>query len=720
MRTSREKNEFFSHSFLSYLFLFALAVGILAMIAYAFLSRQLRQQYDESYRSAVQSVAERVQSQFARLTASMADLSGTSWVFTYLYSGAQSESYEAQDVLEVQKQVDELTRMVALSGILEDVALAFPDKQMVISSKGRERIDSYFSEYVLLPDLGEAQNVLNSEVPMRWARVTDARVYGQQKDLLVCVATLPLYRRLSYGTMLIYIDELSLSRQLNPSGLLEGSEILLLDGEGEVLLGDAQTADLDVAREMIAQGNILSRDAQLTSYEQICVSPTGFNQWYCVAMVPQSRTLSVLRLMDWVSAAVIAVLLALGAMMSYLLARRSLKPILQLNALVARHKEETPWSSYADIERSFLALIHSVESGREDLERYRPMALRSLLNGFFNGSMELREASAELLQSLGLPQEGYLTVLALRGAQADAERCAGQLRALPGQAWTCAQSQDIMALLLATPRDVTDSLLPFLSHEARQALGVSRTLSWAQARLASQYAQAVASLQTLEARGLPTPDSARLELQEIAPDTSALCSALQDGDWPACEGEINRFMAQSMPLSHRHYGAYLLAAAMLRVSSVERLALSEAPEQIMLLDQPKEIGALLLRMARELCQNAARQQALRGDAFICAVHEYLQRNLSDPCLSVSAVAEALGRSEGYLSRTYKARTGENLSQAISRLRVEKAVQALNQGANVSEAAAEAGFDSVLTFRRAFRKVMNINPGDYQKQVNPIK
>ena len=146
MRTSREKNEFFSHSFLSYLFLFALAVGILAMIAYAFLSRQLRQQYDESYRSAVQSVAERVQSQFARLTASMADLSGTSWVFTYLYSGAQSEFYEAQDVLEVQKQVDELTRMVALSGILEDVALAFPDKQMVISSKGRERIDSYFSE----------------------------------------------------------------------------------------------------------------------------------------------------------------------------------------------------------------------------------------------------------------------------------------------------------------------------------------------------------------------------------------------------------------------------------------------------------------------------------------------------------------------------------------------------------------------------------------------
>ena len=40
--------------------------------------------------------------------------------------------------------------------------------------------------------------------------------------------------------------------------------------------------------------------------------------------------------------------------------------------------------------------------------------------------------------------------------------------------------------------------------------------------------------------------------------------------------------------------------------------------------------------------------------------------------------------------------------------------------SLSEAAAEAGFDSVLTFRRAFRKVMNINPGDYQKQVNPIK
>jgi YesN/AraC family two-component response regulator len=96
------------------------------------------------------------------------------------------------------------------------------------------------------------------------------------------------------------------------------------------------------------------------------------------------------------------------------------------------------------------------------------------------------------------------------------------------------------------------------------------------------------------------------------------------------------------------------------------------------------------------------------------LQKYITAHYMDK-LTLTTIAEEIHANGSYLSRMYKVKTGQNLFDAINKMKLEKAKEYLAEGKRVSEIAALVGFDDVSYFSRVFKKYENCSPRDYEKK-----
>ena len=87
-------------------------------------------------------------------------------------------------------------------------------------------------------------------------------------------------------------------------------------------------------------------------------------------------------------------------------------------------------------------------------------------------------------------------------------------------------------------------------------------------------------------------------------------------------------------------------------------------------------------------------------------------------LSLSEVAGAVNMSAFYFCKTFKKATGMTFTDYLARVRVEKVKNLLlNPHKRVSEAAYEAGFQSLSQFNRVFRRIAGESPTVYRERLH---
>ncbi len=123
------------------------------------------------------------------------------------------------------------------------------------------------------------------------------------------------------------------------------------------------------------------------------------------------------------------------------------------------------------------------------------------------------------------------------------------------------------------------------------------------------------------------------------------------------------------------------------------------------------IGEFLFQASSNPELFCRRQQLVARDR-VERVAVILRRDLTNP-----PTLEELGREVGcspfYLSRTFSKETGQTLPQYLRALRLEKAADLLKSGRyNVTEAAAEVGYNSLSHFSQAFHQHFGCCPGLY--------
>ncbi len=97
-----------------------------------------------------------------------------------------------------------------------------------------------------------------------------------------------------------------------------------------------------------------------------------------------------------------------------------------------------------------------------------------------------------------------------------------------------------------------------------------------------------------------------------------------------------------------------------------------------------------------------------------------ERLYLNPDLSLSDLATRLGTNRTYLSQYFATVEGATFYDYVNRLRVRHATRLIAENAGrytLDHIAGQSGFNSLSTFRRAFRKFMGVNPGTYRPTDN---
>lgn len=131
-----------------------------------------------------------------------------------------------------------------------------------------------------------------------------------------------------------------------------------------------------------------------------------------------------------------------------------------------------------------------------------------------------------------------------------------------------------------------------------------------------------------------------------------------------------------------------------------------------------EILKLIRLMLERACQAIASSDENHSKLLINRAIQILQQRFTDPGLSQSEIADALGINAATLSTRFKSVVGVNMSAYLRALRIERAKQLLEDTALPLETVAEqTGFGSIKTMYRVFKTETGTTPGQYRMSNN---
>lgn len=119
-----------------------------------------------------------------------------------------------------------------------------------------------------------------------------------------------------------------------------------------------------------------------------------------------------------------------------------------------------------------------------------------------------------------------------------------------------------------------------------------------------------------------------------------------------------------------------------------------------------------------LLSNVQLQGAVHDEANVDLINKVVNRitdNLSEP-LSMSEAAEQMGMAESRFSRFFRKATGNNYTDFVNRIRINRACQLLMESDRlVTDICYEVGFNNVANFNRRFLDAKGTTPTDFRRQ-----
>ncbi len=133
-----------------------------------------------------------------------------------------------------------------------------------------------------------------------------------------------------------------------------------------------------------------------------------------------------------------------------------------------------------------------------------------------------------------------------------------------------------------------------------------------------------------------------------------------------------------------------------------------------------EANAYLSLILLKLCESSNASDTHRSKNLmppvVSQMIEYVSDHLSED-LSFAALSEVFYNSVPYISEQFKKHTGLSLKEYIQVKRIEEAKHLLSEGASVSAACYDSGFNDYSNFIRSFTKAVGISPGRFARQKN---
>ncbi len=142
-----------------------------------------------------------------------------------------------------------------------------------------------------------------------------------------------------------------------------------------------------------------------------------------------------------------------------------------------------------------------------------------------------------------------------------------------------------------------------------------------------------------------------------------------------------------------------------KVNAVDRLTACKTIKEMKI-----QIGDVL----RQVCQSIQEERKQESNQLSQQVIAFVREHYSSDSLNITMIGDAFRLTPSYLSKQFKAQTGEALLEFINKTRIEEAKRLLSEEAcSIMEIARRVGYADINTFNRVFKKYEGVTPGKYK-------
>lgn len=279
--------------------------------------------------------------------------------------------------------------------------------------------------------------------------------------------------------------------------------------------------------------------------------------------------------------------------------------------------------------------------------------------------------------------------------------------------------------IIETIHRVADRLEERLNLKFRIGIGRVRTMQ----EIRSSYQDAVLAIQESKSRIAHMDDviSRGLYEEDFPVDTEkAVFQCLNRGDMDGMKSQINSFF-DWMLYNYPHCRDNIRLKVLEYVIWAEREAfacgamnygfsfrdnyLTEVNE----IDDYEELRTWFLNKMSDVCGHIRNQKEEQSESVVTRAKAYIEENFSRE-ISLDDVSRMVNVSPYYFSKLFKEESGENFIEYLTRIRMDRAKQLLEQKEkSIKEISLETGYADPNYFSRLFKKQTGMSPREYRER-----
>jgi len=96
--------------------------------------------------------------------------------------------------------------------------------------------------------------------------------------------------------------------------------------------------------------------------------------------------------------------------------------------------------------------------------------------------------------------------------------------------------------------------------------------------------------------------------------------------------------------------------------------------------------------------------------------DFIESHYHDNNLGLTMIADHLGLNSIYVSAFFKKYSGENMTDFITRIRVQHTKQMLTEDMTINDIALRVGYSNNIVLTKVFKKLEGVTPGKFREQL----
>ncbi|MFB9276508.1 helix-turn-helix domain-containing protein [Cohnella cellulosilytica] len=580
-------------------------------------------------------------------------------------------------------------------------------------------------------------------------------------SVITYMQSLPLdsFGESSPAVVVVVIDEKVIAELLAGITNQNGGWVHILDADGNTI---SRQGDSDSMAEALASDPRFdgSRTSQFYEDDLVVTIRSGTNGWVYHAGIPKKALMENANKIKRISLSVTGGAVLVGLLVGLALAYRNSAPIHRLLAALGQETNNADSNVYDFLHGNISEMILSNKQLESELKRQQPIVrdafYKRLIAGEFQSREEIVAAAVQSNAGLG-GSAGYAAIVQIDGYSGmDNVEVLNELHAarlvlkqslqeLSGSVPTTELGADKLVVLFVTEetdsgsyvQEQVDAMLNQLAESLFREYKIS-IKAVVSARFASitdishAFEQAKQTLENAASfsaapvswYGETTLSSATyyypLDVE------MRLIGTIRAGESREARRLIDRIVKQNteereLSAEMRHQLALEMKGTLLKLLDQKSFAESEAIEPVknrIVAIQPTEaidhLRDEFVEVMEALCGMVASKKNDQHVRIAEQLKALIEEQYANSEMSLYSLAEQVGRPEKYISQVFKEVVGDNLSDYIERVRMDRAERLLKErGHTIDEIAALVGYNSSHSFRRAFKRVTGVSPSAYR-------